>query len=82
MKGKLKDRKTLNHKPLKLTTGLYFGLVSFICFFMGFILFFYCMIYKIDPLTLEVMSSPLHYLVLGVGSFTVSMYHKIKPTQK
>lgn len=86
MKGLLKTKRkvnrkpnTVNRKPLELTPGLYFGMVSFICFFMGFMLFGYCIYYRIKFSEIEnILFWPIHYLVLAVGCLVVSLYHKVK----
>ena len=78
MKGKLTDKKSKG-KPLELTPGLFFGMASFILFFMGFMLFAYCIIERISFSEIEnIIYWPVHYLVLAVGCLCISLYHKIK----
>ena len=77
MKGKLKGKK--NSKPLELTKSLFFGMASFILFFMGFVMFAYIIIERIKFSEIEnIIFWPPHYLILAVICLGVSLYHKAK----
>lgn len=57
---------------------LYFEFVSFVLLLTGFTLFFYCMFKHINPWSLDVLSSPVNYLVLGTVCLIVFFVTKYK----
>lgn len=59
-----------------LTFEGYLFYVVMVLFVLGFGLFVYCLLFRIDPLSTNIVSCPLHYLVLGMGFFVLYFYVK------
>ena len=66
----------------ELTLESYLFYVVMIFFVLGFGLFIFCLLFNINPLATNIVSCPLHYLVLGMGFFVLYLYIKTKDTHK
>ena len=71
-----KKRKKWKIPDLKSET--YFQFISLVFLLMGFMLFFVCFIKRLHPMEVEVLSSPIHYMVLGVVCFIVFLVKHIE----
>lgn len=55
---------------------VYFEFLGIVLLLTGFSLWFYCLIRGVDPLGVDVLSSPVHYLVLGLVCVCVFVVKK------
>lgn len=74
--GKLNIKK--EKSKYDISPIVYFQFVSLVFLFTGFGMFFYCIFERIGPMETQVLSSPVHYLVLGIVCFIVFFYLKYK----
>ena len=61
------ENKTVNIPQCSLSTFLFF--MSLVFFLAGFMFMVFCFLYGIHPMELQVMSSPVFYLVMGLVLF-------------
>jgi len=54
----------------------YLFFISFVFFITGFLLLFYCLLKNVNPLQLEILSSPVHYLMVGFVCFGLYLIEK------
>jgi hypothetical protein len=57
---------------------LFFEFAGVVLLLMGFVLLFYCVYRRIHPMSCDVISSPVHYLVLGCICCCVFIYNKYR----
>lgn len=76
---RIEDR--INGFPV-LTFEGYLFYVVFVLFVLGFGLFIYCLLFNINIMSTNVVSCPLHYLILGMGFFVLYLYVKINNETK
>jgi len=69
------EKRFSNMKPLEFREYLLF--VAVICFIMGFVLFFYCVLLNINIFTVQIMENPLFYLVLGVIVYVLYLIERL-----
>jgi hypothetical protein len=78
--GKSNIKKGKNKYDISLVT--YFQFLSLVFLFTGFGMFLYCTIERIPPMETQVLSSPLHWFVLGIVCFIVFFVNKYQHTHK
>lgn len=66
----------------ELTLEGYLFYVVMVLFVLGFGLFIYCLLFRINPLSTNIISCPIHYLVLGMGFMFVYWYVKTNNKSK
>lgn len=74
MNGKLNIKKEKSKYDISLLTYLQF--VSIVFLLTGLGLFMYCQLERIHPMELQVISSPVHWLVMGIVLFVVFFVKK------
>lgn len=78
--GNKKEKKKIVIPELCIET--YFQFLSLVFFIMGFMMLWVCMSRRIHPMSTEVLSSPVHYLVLGIVCMIVFLVKKYESTKK
>ena len=74
------DKKIASLPELTLESYLFY--VVLVLFLLGFGLFIFCLLFNINIWATNIVSCPLHYLVLGMGFFVLYLYIKTKDTKK
>lgn len=61
-----------------ITVTVYFQFVSLVLLFTGLGMFIFCSLERVHPMDVQVLSSPVHYLVLGIVCFVVFFVCRFK----
>lgn len=73
-----KEAETVNRLMLLPGIQRYLLFVTMLFFITGMGLLCYCLLFGVDPMSCDVVSSPVHWLVMSCGLYMVFVLHLLR----